>query len=354
MKEIVSICIPTYNGATYLAKTIDSVLAQTFSNFEVLIVDDQSEDDTLEIARSYAARDLRIRLVQNPGNLGLVGNWNRCIELAKGEWIKFIFQDDLLVPECLNKMIGFHQNSSGKEKVIFCKRDYIFENLNDPHDLNLKMNKVQFFWDFFPNTIRITPLDTIKIITKWSGRNIFGEPSSYLIHRDVFDRFGLFDPNFHHICDNEYWFRIGVNLNVLMIPETLVHFRVHEKSTTNFNRREKWLQMRYLDRVRLFRKFMHDVSYHSLREEMRIWPCSMYLKTQTAILARRAKLDVKAEKNIQWEKDFLTFCQEYSNVTELANTNYFILAFRYVLSKFCLKIKWATDSIIAKLTFSAN
>jgi len=351
MREIVSICIPTYNGATYIAETLESILAQTFSNFEVLVVDDQSTDDTLDIAGSYAVRDARIRLVQNPHNLGLVGNWNRCIELAKGEWIKFVFQDDLLAPDCLDKMIGFLQKSSGKEEVIFCKRDYIFENINNPHDLDLKINKVNFFWDIFPNKILIRPLDTIKIIIKWPGRNIFGEPSSYLIHRKVFERFGLFDSIFHHICDLEYWLRIGVNLDVLMIPDTLVHFRVHDHSTTNFNRREKWLQMRYLDRLRLFRKFMYDDSYRSLRKEMNTWPCSMYLKTQTAIYARRAKIAVQAEEDIKWDKDFAAFCNEYSDITELSNTNYFILAIRYAFSKSCLIIKWAIDSLITKTSY---
>jgi hypothetical protein len=104
--------------------------------------------------------------------------------------------------------------------------------------------------------------------------------------------------------------------------------------------------MRYLDRIRLFRKFMYDDSYRSLREEMNTWPCSTYLKTQTAIYARRAKIAVKTEEDIKWDEDFAAFCKEYSDIAVLSNMNYFILAIRYAFSKSCLLIKWAVCSLI--------
>src|SRR5437899_12562971 len=101
MQPSVSICIPTYNGAAHLAPCLESALNQTWTDFELLIVDDASSDDTVAITEACAARDRRVRVARNPRNLGLVGNWNRCLELAKGTWIKFLFQDDLLSPACL-------------------------------------------------------------------------------------------------------------------------------------------------------------------------------------------------------------------------------------------------------------
>jgi glycosyltransferase involved in cell wall biosynthesis len=112
MKPLVSVCIPTYNGAKYLKECLDSVLAQTFTDFEVLIVDDKSSDETLSIAQEYATYDPRFRVIQNECNLGLVGNWNRCVELAQGEWIKFIFQDDLIEPACLERMLAVRKSES--------------------------------------------------------------------------------------------------------------------------------------------------------------------------------------------------------------------------------------------------
>src|SRR3982751_3050681 len=89
----VTVCVPMYNGERYLAECIESILAQTYTDFQLLLVDDCSTDATRSIAESYAAADSRVRLIVNHTNLGLVGNWNRCIELATGEWIKFVFQD---------------------------------------------------------------------------------------------------------------------------------------------------------------------------------------------------------------------------------------------------------------------
>lgn len=92
----VSICVPTYNGSAHLHQTIESARTQTFGDFELLIVDDDSSDDTFAIAAEFARIDSRIRVHRNSQRLGLAGNWNRCLELASGEWIKFLFQDDYL------------------------------------------------------------------------------------------------------------------------------------------------------------------------------------------------------------------------------------------------------------------
>jgi glycosyltransferase involved in cell wall biosynthesis len=121
---LVSVCIPTYNGQAYLRECLESVLAQTFPDFEILVVDDHSRDDTLAILGEYAKRDPRIRIARNPKNLGLVGNWNRCVELAKGEWIKFVFQDDLIAPTCVEKLV-----SAGEKgfSMVVCRRDILFD-----------------------------------------------------------------------------------------------------------------------------------------------------------------------------------------------------------------------------------
>src|ERR1700709_90296 len=91
-----SVCIPVYNGERYLDECLRSVRDQTHADFEVVIVDDCSTDGTRDVVGHHAAQDERIRLSVNAHNRGLVGNWNRCLELASGEWIKFLFQDDVL------------------------------------------------------------------------------------------------------------------------------------------------------------------------------------------------------------------------------------------------------------------
>src|SRR5574337_302054 len=125
MDPEVSICVPTYNGAAYLADCLDSALAQTFADFELLIVDDCSSDDTLAIATTYARRDPRVRIVVNDATLGLVGNWNRCVRLSRGRWIKFIFQDDLILSTCVARMLAV--GNASRRPIISCGRDLIFE-----------------------------------------------------------------------------------------------------------------------------------------------------------------------------------------------------------------------------------
>ena len=126
---LVSICIPTYNGSQYLEACLDSVLSQSYPDFEVVIVDDQSSDNTWDLLNQYAARDNRIRLFRNEQNLGLVGNWNRCLELAQGEWIKFVFQDDWITPDCIEHMV---RASVGSQSLLtVCRREFVFESVSD-------------------------------------------------------------------------------------------------------------------------------------------------------------------------------------------------------------------------------
>jgi glycosyltransferase involved in cell wall biosynthesis len=126
---VVSVCIPTYNGGKYLRETLDSVLAQTYKVFELLVVDDRSSDDTHDILREYSARDKRIRIVRNEKNLGLVGNWNRCVELAYGDWIKFVFQDDIIAPECIERLL---ESCKGGSLFAACRRNIIFDKDAEP------------------------------------------------------------------------------------------------------------------------------------------------------------------------------------------------------------------------------
>jgi glycosyltransferase involved in cell wall biosynthesis len=100
-KPRVSIGLPVRDGENYLAETLDSILAQTYSDFELTISDNASTDGTEEIGRAYAARDERIRYFRNEKNLGAAENFNRVLELSAGEYFKWAAHDDLCAPEYL-------------------------------------------------------------------------------------------------------------------------------------------------------------------------------------------------------------------------------------------------------------
>ena len=90
----VSIGLPVYNGASFLPRTIDSLVTQDYEDLEIIVVDNASDDETPEIVKSYAAADRRITYVRNPSNIGLVANFNKAFELSRGEFFKWATHDD--------------------------------------------------------------------------------------------------------------------------------------------------------------------------------------------------------------------------------------------------------------------
>ncbi len=101
-----SIGIPVYNGDKYIAVALDSILSQTFTDFELIVSDNASADRTAEICEEYAARDKRIQFVRNPKNLGAAANYNRVFSLARAEYFKWHAHDDVLAPEFLERCIA--------------------------------------------------------------------------------------------------------------------------------------------------------------------------------------------------------------------------------------------------------
>lgn len=118
MNELVSIIMPSYNTAKFISETIESVLAQTYPNWELIIVDDCSTDDTDAVVCPYLVDD-RIRYIKNEKNSGAAVSRNRALREAKGKWVAFLDSDDLWFPEKLEKQISFMR-----------KNDYHFSYTN--------------------------------------------------------------------------------------------------------------------------------------------------------------------------------------------------------------------------------
>src|ERR1700676_4691905 len=97
-QPLVSVCLPIYNGTNYMEQALESVLAQTFKNFEFLITDDCSTDGTSEVIERFARLDKRIKYLKNERQLGLFGNYNACMAQATGRYIKLLGHDDVLKP----------------------------------------------------------------------------------------------------------------------------------------------------------------------------------------------------------------------------------------------------------------
>ena len=134
-EPLISIITPNYNCAAYIAQTIESVLAQTYKNWEMLIQDDSSSDDSMSIALSYAQKDPRIKVEVNKSNVGTAISRNNAIRRSQGEYLAFLDSDDLWVPTKLEKQISFmlanncefsyacyeHINGDGKSLLVQAK-----------------------------------------------------------------------------------------------------------------------------------------------------------------------------------------------------------------------------------------
>ncbi|MBF2026250.1 MAG: glycosyltransferase family 2 protein [Oscillatoriales cyanobacterium C42_A2020_001] len=260
MQPLISICIPSYNGEKYFRECLDSILAQTFTDFEVLIVDDQSSDATLSIAQEYAQRDPRIKVLQNAQNLGLVGNWNRCIELAEGEWIKFVFQDDLITFDCLEKLVNATRNGVD---IVVCQRQFCFET-GTSKETQQHYQSMTSIGDSIGEKHFFSANEFSQIVLNRIGDNFIGEPTVTFIRKSAFQKYGKFNPRLIQLCDLEYWIRIASNTGIAYVPEYLATFRIHGSATSSNNlTRRRWrIQM---DVAIMLHEFLTNPIYANLR-----------------------------------------------------------------------------------------
>ena len=109
---MISIITPNYNCGDYISETIESVLLQTYSNWELIIVDDCSSDDSYKIALDYAKKDSRIKVIRNETNLGTAISRNKALDIAKGDYIAFLDSDDLWEKDKLELQLNFMQENN--------------------------------------------------------------------------------------------------------------------------------------------------------------------------------------------------------------------------------------------------
>ena len=193
---LVSVCIPTYQGSAFLASAIDSVLNQTYQNFEIWILDDNSPDDTQTVVSRYS--DPRITYIRNPKNMGPEGNWNRCLELARGKYFKLLPHDDVLASDCLEKQVSVLEEDRALEiALVFGSREII-----DPEGRILMTRGLPR-----AQAGRIEGLMLIKRCIR-AGTNLIGEPGNVLFRRELITRVGVYDATHPYLVDLDYWFRI--------------------------------------------------------------------------------------------------------------------------------------------------
>jgi glycosyltransferase involved in cell wall biosynthesis len=246
VSPLVSICIPTYNGARWLKETLLSALAQTYEPLEIMVVDDASTDHTLEVVGSFS--DSRIHVEVNECNLGLVRNWNRCVKLSKGSLVKFVFQDDLLYPTCVEKMVHLFEDNQ-RVGIVFALRDILLENTDDPRAVAWKKKYALLHTKF---TQLAQTNRGIDLFNQWLANgfqdNWVGEPSSVMLRKASLEKIGFFNTKMGQQVDMEMWMRMMYFYDVGFLNEPLSAFRFHSASETSLNRLSNllWLERMWL------------------------------------------------------------------------------------------------------------
>ncbi len=245
IKPLVSICIPVYNGDKYLIECLDSCVNQTFTDYEIIICDDGSTDSSITLIEEYTSKYPLIKFYKSEQNLGLVGNWNKCLELSSGEWIKFVFQDDYITHDCLEKFVGQIGNNT---QLIVSKRHFILPQNASFDQVNYYTKEVRTLEntsDFMENIF--SPELISKIEVENICMNFIGEPSLVFFRRSIVDELGEFNASLKQICDLEFALRVSSKYGLVYIPEQLCAFRIHNESTTNLNVSTKYFDIHYIE-----------------------------------------------------------------------------------------------------------
>lgn len=216
---LVSICVPTYNSSRYLRQTLDSLVSQSYGNLEVIISDNASQDDSVEIAQEYSRR-YGFRVLVNETNSGPFQNWNKLIDEARGEYVALYHSDDVYGPDIVTKSVGLLE--SDPELGLVGSLAAIVDE-----------NGVQLSVTELPSVTvpegRYRLADAFRAVLRSGGNRYFLVTPSVMVRRRLYQELGGFDTSgrFGSAGDYEMWLRIAAHCPVAVLPEYLMKYRVH-------------------------------------------------------------------------------------------------------------------------------
>lgn len=200
---IITVLMPVYNAEKYIAEAIESILNQTYTDFEFLIINDGSTDNSLKIIESY--KDKRIRLINNETNIRLIATLNKGIDLARGKYIARMDADDISLPQRLEKQYTYMES----HPEVGLLGSYIRTlGLENNYDVHFKTTHDEIKFKLFFDTHFPHPAAMIR--------------KSVLIEHDL-----RFEKAYIHAEDYDLWNRMSRYTRLAVIPEILVHKRVH-------------------------------------------------------------------------------------------------------------------------------
>lgn len=237
---MVSVLMTAYNREKYIAEAIESVLASSYINFELIIVDDCSIDNTVEIAKSYEAKDNRIKVYINEVNLGDYPNRNKAASYVRAGFMTYVDSDDLIFPNCLQKMVEALSNYPNCGLIMLTRDND--EPINAP--------------------IYLTPCEAMKMHFENNGFLETG-PLGTLINKVYFNRIGGFS-NMRMIGDVDFFLRMASKYPIVKIQKNLVFWRKHESQETSVG--EKFY---LVDIINVYKQILFNPNFPAQKKRVR-------------------------------------------------------------------------------------
>jgi glycosyltransferase involved in cell wall biosynthesis len=217
---LVSICIPFYKGKEYVGQTLRSVMDQTWREWELVITDDASGDGTAEEIERFVAEaaDPRIRFFRNEERLGMVGNWNKVLGLARGPYIKLVCGDDWLRPDCVERQVRALEEHP--TAALTASSRMVVNSKGRPLFARACYRKTGLYGG--REAVRKGLL---------AGTNTIGDPVAVMFRAELLQRSGRFAPSVVYCTDMDLWLRLLLHGDLHFIAEPLAYYRIHKGST---------------------------------------------------------------------------------------------------------------------------
>ncbi|MCR4674300.1 MAG: glycosyltransferase [Lachnospiraceae bacterium] len=221
MKPKVSVCVPAYNNEDTIVETLECVLNQTYRDLELIVVDDNSSDATYEVIRNFARErnDNRLKIFQNKENLGMAGNWNYCLSLCDGEYLRLLCGDDLIDDDLVRREVEILDQYPTVQMVSSDTRfvgldGHLGGQYKRYHKSKVTEGRKAVLFSFFT-------------------RDYLGAPLANLFRREAYEKVGGFDRNFSYIIDYDFFTAIALLGNIYILHEPLNFFRLRPTSNTS-------------------------------------------------------------------------------------------------------------------------
>lgn len=210
MKPLISVCMPSYNHRNFIGEAIESVLSQTYTNFELIISDNASTDDSVEVIKSY--NDSRIRLNHNDSNIMVYQNVNRCMMRSNGELIAVLHSDDKYEPDFFQEIVNAYEKYPDKSVFI--------TGVNFWHSEENRTIPWQCY-----KTGGIKP--KAEVMLRLAHINNIGNGVNVVFHKNCLATVGMFSNKYSYSADYDLWLRLAEKYDFVYIPKILAHYRIH-------------------------------------------------------------------------------------------------------------------------------